>query len=154
MPTTRFQARKAAVIMSLNKNLKRYLKELLEPSARKEDTDTTVNTAVRQLEQKIIKKLDDQDQRKKRLEEGLEQLDGRKTVNQARSNFLERKTDDPEQYGRRLCIRTDGTEINEDETAEECTGKILNMLQKSDVEISDKDIDRAHRIASKRTVKC
>ena len=26
------------------------------------------------------------------------------------------------------------------------------MLQKSDVEISDKDIDRAHRIASKRTV--
>ena len=98
--------------------------------------------------------MDDQDQRKKRLEERLDQLDGRKTVNQARSNFLERKTDDLEQYGRRLCIRTDGAEINEDdhETAEECTGKILNMLQKSDVEISDKDIDRAHRIASKRTV--
>ena len=52
MPTTRFQARKAAVIMSLNKSLKRHLKELLEPSARKEDIDTTVNTAVRQLEQK------------------------------------------------------------------------------------------------------
>ena len=63
MPTTRSQARKAAVIMSLNKNLKRYLKELLESSARKEDIDTTVNTAERQIEQKIIKKLDDQGQR-------------------------------------------------------------------------------------------
>ena len=79
-------------------------------------------------------------------------MDGRKTVNQARSDFLERKTDDLEQYDRRLCIRIDGVEVNEDEIAEECTGKILNMLQKSDVEISDKDIDRAHRIASKRTV--
>ena len=79
-------------------------------------------------------------------------MDGRKTVNQARSDFLERKTDDLEQYDRRLCIRIDGVEVNEDEIGEECTGKILNMLQKSDVEISDKDIDRAHRIASKRTV--
>ena len=86
------------------------------------------------------------------MEFGKGQLDGRKTVNQARSDFLERKTDDLEQYGRRLCIRIDGVEVNEDEIAEECTGKILNMLQKYDVEISDKDIDRAHRIASKRTV--
>ena len=35
---------------------------------------------------------------------------------------------------------------------EKCTGKVLNMLQKSDVEISDKDIARAHRIGSERTV--
>ena len=35
---------------------------------------------------------------------------------------------------------------------EECTSKVLNMLQKPDVEISDKDIDRAHKIGSKRTV--
>ena len=73
-------------------------------------------------------------------------------MNQARSDFLERTTDDLEQYGRRLCIRIDGVEFNEDEIAEECTGKVLNMLQKSDVKISDKDSDQAHRIASKRTV--
>ena len=73
-------------------------------------------------------------------------------MNQARCNFLERKTDDLEQYGRRLCIRIDGVEVNEDETAEECTGKVLNMLQKSDVEVSNKDIDQAHRIGSKKTV--
>ena len=45
MPTTRSQARKAAVIMSLNEDVKRYLKELLEPLARKEDIDTAINTA-------------------------------------------------------------------------------------------------------------
>ena len=56
MPTTRSQARKAAVIMSLNGDVKRYLKELLEPLARKEDIDTAINTAVRQLEQKLSKR--------------------------------------------------------------------------------------------------
>ena len=51
------------------------------------------------------------------------------------------------------CVWIDGVEVNEDETVEECNGKVLNMLQKSDVEISDKDIiDQAHRIGSKRTV--
>ena len=56
-------------------------------------------------------------------------------MNQARCNFLERKTDDLEQYGRRLYIRIDGVEVNEDETVEECTGKVLNMLHNSDVEV-------------------
>ena len=56
-------------------------------------------------------------------------------MNQTRCNFLERKTDDLQQYGRRLGIRIDGVEVNEDETSEECTGKVLNMLQKSDVKV-------------------
>ena len=43
MPTTRSQARNAAVIMSLNEDVKRYLKELLEPLARREDIDTAIN---------------------------------------------------------------------------------------------------------------
>ena len=55
MPTTRSQARKAAVIMSLSEDVKRYLKELLEPLARKEDSDTAINTVVKQLEQKLLK---------------------------------------------------------------------------------------------------
>ena len=67
MPTTRSQARKAAVIMSLNEDVERYL-ILLEPLARKEYIDTAINTEVRQLEHKIIKKLDDQDQRINSLE--------------------------------------------------------------------------------------
>ena len=71
MPTTGSQARKAAVIMSLNEDVKRYLKELLEPLARKEDICTAINTTVRQLEHKIIKKLDDQDQRINSLEQRL-----------------------------------------------------------------------------------
>ena len=152
MPTTRSQARKAAIIISLNKNVKRYLKELLEPLARKEDIDTSINTAVKQLEQKIITKLDDQDQRINSLEQRLDQLEGSLKVNQAPCNFLEQKTDDLEQYGYRLCIRIDGVEVNEDETVEECTGKVLNVLQKSDVEVSNQGIDRAHRIRSKSTV--
>ena len=69
MPTTRSQARKAAVIMSRNEDVKRYLKQLLEPLARKEDIDTAINTVVKQLEQKIIKKIDNQDQRINSLEQ-------------------------------------------------------------------------------------
>ena len=89
MPTTRSQARKAAVIMPLNEDVKSYLKELLEPLARKEDIDTAINTVVRQLEQKIIKKLDHQDQRINSLEQRLDQLEGSLKVNQARCYFLE-----------------------------------------------------------------
>ena len=114
MPTTRSQARKATVILSLNEDVKRYLKELLEPLARKEDIDTAINTAVRQLEHKIIKKLHDQDQRINNLEQRPDQLEGSLKVNQVRCNFLERKTDDLGQYGRRLCIQIDGVEVNED----------------------------------------
>ena len=44
MPTTRSQARKAAVIMSPNEDVKRYLKKLLEPLARKENINTAINT--------------------------------------------------------------------------------------------------------------
>ena len=107
---------------------------------------------MKQLEQKIIIKIDDQDQKINSLEQRLDRLEGTLKVDQARCNFLERKTDDLEKYGRRLCIRIDGVEVNEDETAEECTGKVLNMLQKSNADVSNKDIDRAHRIGSKRTV--
>ena len=95
MPTTRSQARKAAIIMSPNEDVKMYLKELLEPlaSPRKEDIDIAINTAVRQFEHKIIKKLDaGQDQRINRLEERLDQLEGSLKVTQARSTFLERMT--------------------------------------------------------------
>ena len=44
--------------MSLNEDVKRYLKELLEPLIRKEDIGTAINAAVRQLQHKIIKKLE------------------------------------------------------------------------------------------------
>ena len=47
------------------------------------------------------------------------ETEGSLKVNQDRCNFLERKTDDLEQYGRRLYIRIDGVEVNEDETEEE-----------------------------------
>ena len=57
MPTTRSQARKAVVIMSLKEDVKRYLKERLGPLARKEDINTAINTAVRQLEQKNYQKV-------------------------------------------------------------------------------------------------
>ena len=88
MSTTRSQARKAAVIMSLNEDVKRYLKGLLEPLARKEGIDTAINTAVGQLEHKIIKKLDDQDQRINSLEQWLDQLEGSLKVNQLAVTFL------------------------------------------------------------------
>ena len=62
--------------MSPNEDVKRFLKELLEPFARKEDIDTAINTAVRQLEHKIIKNLDDQNQRINSLEQRPDQLEG------------------------------------------------------------------------------
>ena len=60
----------------------------------------------------------------------------------------ESKYDDIEQYGRRLCLRIDGVETVENETADNVLDKVKAIVVESGAKIPDEFIDRAHRIGA------
>ena len=61
---------------------------------------------------------------------------------------LKVKNDDIEQYSRRMCLRISGLKEFDHE---DVTAKVLDFAKKVDVNISDDDIDRAHRVGRRNT---
>ncbi len=58
--------------------------------------------------------------------------------------------DDMEQYSRRTCLRIFGVPLETPSSAREnCKAKVVEICREMEVEIEDKDIDRAHRIGKK-----
>ena len=64
------------------------------------------------------------------------------TVNHA----LNKKVDELEQYGRRICLRVEGVEHQANEKSEEVLEKVANIIKESETEIPESVLDRAHRI--------
>ena len=62
---------------------------------------------------------------------------------------LERKTDDVEQYGRRLCLRIDNIPIGEGENPKVIEQELQKEFADMGVELPVDAIDRAHRIGKK-----
>ena len=60
----------------------------------------------------------------------------------------ENKTEQLEQYGRRLCLRVDGVPHKERETSGEVLNIVRNKIKEVKAEIPDVVIDRAHRIGA------
>ena len=56
------------------------------------------------------------------------------------------RSDDNEQYGRRLCLRIEGIECKENETTEEVFRNVSKIIKDKNMEIPDSVVDRAHRI--------
>ena len=59
---------------------------------------------------------------------------------------LDKKVDELERYGRRVCLRIEGVEHKVNEKSEEVLGKVINIVKESEVEIPESVFDRAHRI--------
>ena len=68
---------------------------------------------------------------------------------------MELRIDDSEQYSRRTCLRLIGIPLPHDkkETATECLEKVKQVLEKLEVQCTDKCIDRAHRIGQVMEIK-
>ena len=62
---------------------------------------------------------------------------------------LERRIDDIEQYGRRLCVRIDNMPVGEKETSDDCLNKVVQLMNNMDIDVDRGMIDRAHRISKK-----
>ena len=62
---------------------------------------------------------------------------------------LERRIDDIEQYGRRLCVRIDNMPVGEKETSDDCLNKVVQLMNNMDIDVDRGMIDHAHRISKK-----
>ena len=66
---------------------------------------------------------------------------------------LQRKSEENEQYQRRLCLRINGIEVPQAaESADECLEKVRDVFKELKVSVPDNVIDRAHRVGPTRRV--
>ena len=59
---------------------------------------------------------------------------------------FDKKVDELEQYGRRVCLRIEGVEHQANEKSEEVLEKVVNIIKEPETEILKSVLDRAHRI--------
>ena len=69
-------------------------------------------------------------------------------------SLLQDRTEEQEQYGRRLCIRIEGIEESKKkgESGDESLQKVKKVFEELKVDVPDTVIDRAHRIGKPKTV--
>eukprot|EP00795_Rhopilema_esculentum_P010165 gene10165-18833_t len=106
-----------------------------------------------------IEMLEDKVVLMEKYEQRIEGLEKRASKNNCeidaaseRIEKLELRTDENEQYHRRLCLRINGVELcgeNDGESGQECFEKIKDIFKNElKLNIPDMSIDRAHRIGS------
>ena len=83
----------------------------------------------------------------------IDVLESRIAVMERYISKLEKGVDDQEQYNRRLCLRIDGIDMEENETGEICLKKVKLVFKELKVSVPDTVIDRAHRIGQPKVVK-
>ena len=59
---------------------------------------------------------------------------------------LNKKVDELEQYGRRVCCCIEGVKHQANEKSEEVLKKVVNIIKVSETEIPESVLERAHRI--------
>ena len=89
----------------------------------------------------------------KDLKRKTDPLEGRVAILENLVQVYGRKTDDVEQYGRRLCLRIDNILIREGENPKVIEQELQKEFAEMGVELPEDAIDRAHRIAQKYDVK-
>ena len=89
------------------------------------------------------------------LESKVEALESELKCCHDHQSKMELRIDDSEQYSRRICLRLIGIPLPHDkkETATECLEKVKQVLEKLEVQFTDKCIDRAHRIGQVKEIK-
>eukprot|EP00111_Clytia_hemisphaerica_P010608 TCONS_00031009-protein len=85
------------------------------------------------------------------LEDSVNKLLDKNAVLSSSVDFLTKQSDSKEQYSRRYCLRINGIETKENESAKDCLNTVVNVCKnKLNLEISHSDIDRAHRVGKEK----
>jgi hypothetical protein len=90
-----------------------------------------------------------------RQKDCIQNLESKVAVLESKVSFLLGKTEEAEQYSRRLCLRIDGIPLpqhNQPETPEDIRKAVQTVISEAGVKIPDDIIDRAHRIGQGRIV--
>lgn len=65
-------------------------------------------------------------------------------------DFLTKRNDHQEQYSRRYCLRFNGIAKESNESSQDCVDKVVSVCKDLNINITSKDIDRAHRVGKDR----
>ena len=131
------------------------LEEALQPikdSLKKLITHENVGNLLNGLEEKLLKRMEGQAEELKDLKRKTDHLEGRVAILKNLVQTLERKTDDVEQYGRRLCLRIDNIPISEGNNPKDIEQELQKEFADMGVELPEDAIDRAHQIGKKYDV--
>ena len=80
----------------------------------------------------------------------ISQLEDKVGVLSASVSALKKQSGNQEQYSRRYCLRIKGIEKTQNENANDCVNKVIEVCKNYNVNVNDVDIDRAHRIGKDR----
>ncbi len=145
--------------MEMSDKVKKYLNnkfdELLANLATKKDV-----TEIKQNVSSIITKLGEQQAKLIALEKNVTKQDEQIQKMEAENLVLKRHVDalnsDQEQYSRRLCLRVHGVDLpppGEVETSDQCLEKVLDIIEKMDIQVLHSVIHGAHQIGKPKKSK-
>ena len=95
---------------------------------------------------KLIEEIKAKDQKIKSLEEKVDELEAKVSIQEKTITLLERKTDNGEQYTRRLNLRINGIPSEKNENDKACLTKVINEVKKLNIDVDVSSFDRAHRL--------
>ena len=133
--------------------IKGIIENAIQHLATKDDMDKLISTLEQKLEAVINEKIE---LAMKPFEDRIVSLENKLSLYEAHMEKLEVEVEKAEQYSRRSCLRIYGIPVpddaNKSETSHDCVEKVLDLCKEMEVNIPDSEIDRAHRIGSKKRV--
>ena len=109
-------------------------------------TNEAMANHIQKLEDKLISKLENQAKEIKNLRSHHNELKGRIAVLENLVKLQEIKSDNVEQYSRRLCLRVNDISLKSVETSRNFENQLENEFVNMGLNIPKEAIDRVHRI--------
>ena len=115
-------------------------------------TNEAIANHIQKLEDKLLSKLENQAKKIKNLRSSHNELEGRIAVLENLVKLQEIKSDDVEQYSRRLCLRVNDIPLKSAETNRDLENQLENEFINMGLNIPKETIDRVHRVGRKYEV--
>jgi len=151
--------RSATDLTKMEEIMDKKLSEFAESLASKEGIDQLkslfreLNVKIEQQNNEIISlknDMNDQNNKISTLENKVGVLEDKVGVLTASISALKAQSDNQEQYSRRYCLRIQGIDQAQYERGVDCVTKVIEVCKNLNINIEEKDIDRAHRVGKDR----
>ena len=127
-----------AILQSMLAPIKRKLEEIV--------TEESMITHLKDLETALLGKIVEQKREIDALKVEKQLLTGRVAILENTMTIQERKIDDIEQYGRRVCLRVEDMPLQQNETEQKLIDQLENEFSNMGLDFRASAIERIHRI--------
>ena len=139
---------KSTSVMSKNE-VEAMLESMLAPIKRKLEeivTEESMITHLKDLETALLGKIVEQKREIDALKVEKQLLTGRVAILENTMTIQERKIDDIEQYGRRVCLRVEDMPLQQNETEQKLMDQLENEFSNMGLDVTASAIERIHHI--------